>query len=222
VNAVLVGGIVGGLLGLLSEWLVVWIPAGDDQALEQPPWTRAVRRPPVMEACGALVGAAAGNAIGWHAELVPALLLVGLLVPITFIDIEHRIIPDVLSLPGTLVGLVCWALVDLGALPEHVLAALVGAIVFLLFAVLARLIAPGGMGVGDIKLAMMLGAFLGWSVLPAIFAALILSLVPSLILVVARGRAGLKTALPFGPFLALGGVVGLLWGQQIIDAYLGR
>jgi leader peptidase (prepilin peptidase) / N-methyltransferase len=222
VNAVLVGGIVGGLLGLLSEWLVVWIPAGDDQALEQPPWTRAVRRPPVMEACGALIGAAAGNAIGWHAELVPALLLVGLLVPITFIDIEHRIIPDVLSLPGTLVGLVCWALVDLGALPEHVLAALVGAIVFLLFAVLARLIAPGGMGVGDIKLAMMLGAFLGWSVLPAIFAALILSLVPSLILVVARGRAGLKTALPFGPFLALGGVVGLLWGQQIIDAYLGR
>jgi leader peptidase (prepilin peptidase) / N-methyltransferase len=222
VNAVLVGGIVGGLLGLLSEWLVVWIPAGDDQALEQPPWTRAIRRPPVMEACGVLVGAAAGNAIGWDAELVPALVLVGLLVPITFIDIEHRIIPDLLSLPGTLAGLVCWALVDLGALPEHVLAALAGGVVFLLFAVLARLIAPGGMGVGDIKLAMMLGAFLGWAVLPSIFAALLLSLVPSLILVVARGKAGLKTALPFGPFLALGGVVGLLWGQQIIDAYLGR
>jgi leader peptidase (prepilin peptidase) / N-methyltransferase len=222
VNAVLVGGIVGGLLGLLSEWLVVWIPAGDDQVLEQPPWTRAIRRPPVMEASGALFGAAAGNALGWHAELVPALLLVGLLVPITFIDIEHRIIPDLLSLPGTLAGLVCWAVIDLGALPEHVLAALVGGLVFLLFAVLARLIAPGGMGVGDVKLAMMLGAFLGWSVLPAMFAALILSLVPSLILVVVRGRAGLKTALPFGPFLALGGVVGLLWGQQIIDAYLGR
>jgi leader peptidase (prepilin peptidase)/N-methyltransferase len=222
VNAVLVGGIVGGLLGLLSEWLVVRIPAGDEQILEQPPWTRTIRRPPVMEASGALIGAAAGNAIGWHAELVPALLLVGLLVPITFIDIEFRIIPDLLSLPGTVAGLVCWALIDVGSLPEHVLAAIAGGLVFLLFAVLARLIAPGGMGVGDVKLAMMLGAFLGWSVFPAIFAALVLSLVPSLVLVVARGRAGLKTAIPFGPFLALGGVVGLLWGQQIIDAYLGH
>jgi prepilin signal peptidase PulO-like enzyme (type II secretory pathway) len=78
------------------------------------------------------------------------------------------------------------------------------------------------MGLGDVKLALMLGAFLGWSVLPAIVASFVLSLVPSLAVLAARGwREGRKTTLPFGPFLALGGVVGLLFGQALIDLYRG-
>ncbi len=220
--AVVVGALAGALAGLASEWFVVHVPAGDEEALEQPAWTRSIRRPPVMELVGAAVGAAAGNAIGWHAELLPALLMVALLLPITFIDIEFRIIPDKLSLPGILVGLAAWAVVDISALPEHVLATLVGGLIFLLIVIVARFVAPGGMGVGDIKLVMFLGAFLGWHVFVAIFAAFLLSLLPSLVLVATKGRAGLKTYVPFGPFLALGGLVGLLWGQQLTDYYLHR
>jgi leader peptidase (prepilin peptidase)/N-methyltransferase len=218
VIAVAVGAVAGLAAGLVAEVAVRRIPQGSEEALEQPPWTRAIRRPPAMEVTGIAFGAAAGNAVGWSGGLLPALLLVGVLVPITFIDIGFRIIPDRLSLPGTLIGLAAWAAVDLDALPEHVLAALVAAGVFLLLVV----ISPGGMGVGDIKLALLLGAFLGWKVLPAIFAAFLLSAVPSLALVAVRGRAGLKTSLPFGPFLALGGVVGLLWGQRLIDGFLHR
>ncbi len=153
---------------------------------------------------------------GLEPELLPALLLVGLLLPISAIDLAYRVIPNMLVLPGTLVGLASWAIVDPERLPELLGGAALG---FAFFFVLA-LISPGGMGLGDVKLALMLGAFLGWSVVVAIVAALVASLVPSVAILLVRGLEGRKVGIPFGPFLALGGVVALLWGQELLDAWL--
>ena len=109
-----------------------------------------------------------------------------------------------------------WAVVDPDRLPEHAAAA-AGAFAFFL---LLAIISPGGMGLGDVKLALMLGAFLGWPVAVAIVAALLVSLLPSLAILVRHGAAGRKVGIPFGPFLAAGGVVALLWGQELLDAWL--
>ncbi len=155
--AVAVGALAGVAAGLAAEPLVRRLPAGIDDALEQPAWTRALRRPPTMEIVGAVLGAAAGWRLGLVGPLVPALLLIALLVPITFIDIEHRVIPDRLVFPGTAAALVAWALIDPGSLKEHGLAAVIACVVFLVMAI----VYPAGMGLGDVKLALMLGAFLG-------------------------------------------------------------
>ena len=213
-----VGAAVGLVAGLVSERLVVALPVAIEDALEQPAWTRSIRRPPALEVAGVALGVAAGLAVGWRVELLPALVLVALLVPVIFVDIAHRVIPDRIVLPGTLVGLGVWAAIDLAAVPEHLAGAVIGFAAFLLMA----LASPAGMGMGDVKLALMLGAFLGWSIVPAIVASFLLSLVPSLVILVLRGwREGRKTTLPFGPFLALGGVVGALFGQAMIDLYVG-
>jgi leader peptidase (prepilin peptidase)/N-methyltransferase len=219
VIAAIVGGVVGLAAALAAEPLVARLPATVEDALEQPAWTRRFRRPPAMEATGVVFGVLAGLRLGWTAPLVPGLLLAALLVPIIFIDIEHRVIPNRIVLPGTVAALAIWAVIDLGALPEHVGAAVAAFLIFLLMA----LAYPAGMGLGDVKLALMLGAFLGWQVFAAIVASFVISLVPSLLILLLRGwSAGRKTALPFGPFLALGGMVGLLWGQALIDLYAGR
>ncbi len=207
--AVLVGAVVGAAIAVPGEVLLRVLPRRVEEALEQPPWTRTIARPPVMEVVGASVGAAAGLRVGWHAALVPALVLCALLVVITFIDVGHRIIPNVLVLPGTGVALGLWALIDVHALPSHLIGAAVGFVVFLVLA----LVSPGGMGLGDVKLALMLGAFLGLGVVAATLASFLLSLLPVLVIVVVRGwKVGRKVTLPFGPFLAAGGLVALLAG----------
>ena len=118
-----------------------------------------------------VLGAAAGWRLGLVGPLVPALLLIALLVPITFIDIEHRVIPDRLVFPGTAAALVVWALIDTGSLKEHGLAAVIACVVFLLMAI----VYPAGMGLGDVKLALLLGAFLGTAVAPGLFIGFVIS-----------------------------------------------
>ena len=211
--AILVGAASGAAMAVAGEVALRVLPARVEEALEQPPWTRSVARPPVMELVGAAVGAAAGARVGWHPALAPALALCGLLVVITFIDIGHRIIPNVLVLPGTALALALWAIVDLHAVPVHVAGAAIGFVAFLVLA----LVSPGGMGLGDVKLALMLGAFLGLGVVVATLASFLLSLVPVLLIVLVRGwRVGRKVTLPFGPFLAAGGLVALLTGAAPI------
>ena len=85
----------------------------------------------------------------------------------------------------------------------------------------AALAYPKGMGLGDVKLAAVMGLFLGRSVAPAIFVALLAGSLVGLALIARHGAAGRKMAIPFGPFLALGGVVGMLAGPGLIDLYLG-
>jgi len=214
--AIVLGGLVGLLAGLVAEPVVRRLPARSEESLEQAGWTRALCRPPALQLLGCLLGVACGHWLEGTA-LVVGLALVALLVPIIAIDLQWRIIPDLIVLPGTLVGLGLGIALDPSRSVELVAGAGIGFLAFLLMA----LAAPGGMGIGDVKLALMLGAFLGWAVLPALVVAFLLGALPSIVIIAVRGlRKGRRTGLPFGPFLAAGGIIGMLWGPALIDAYL--
>jgi leader peptidase (prepilin peptidase) / N-methyltransferase len=172
-------------------------------------------RYPVVEALTAALCVAVVLAGGPEAETLLGLAFVLLLVPVAFIDLDHRIIPNKLTGLGAVTALVVLALVDPAALPEHLIAA-AGAGGFLLAAALAK---PGGMGMGDVKLAAVMGLFLGRAVAPALFAALILGSLAGLALMARRGMAR-GTTIPFGPWLAAGGLVGLFAGDAVVDWYL--
>ncbi len=215
--ALAVGALAGAAAGVVAEPLVRRLPAAIEDALEQPAWTRTARRPPTMQIVGAVLGAGAGLRIGLEGPLLPALLMIALLIPITFVDIEHRVIPDKLVFPGTAIAFAAWAIVDPGRLKEHALAAVIAFVVFLLMA----LVYPAGMGLGDVKLSLMLGAFLGSAVAPGLFLGFVLSSIPSVAILIKHGRKGGKMGIPFGPFMAAGAYLGLLWGDELIHWYMG-
>ena len=174
-------------------------------------------RYPLVEAATALLLALVALVHGLSPQTALGLVLVALLVPITLIDLDERIIPNRLTGPGALAAIGLLAALEPGALPEH-LAAGAGAALFFGLAAVAR---PGGMGMGDVKLAGMLGLFLGASVAFALLVALVAGTVVGVAIMARLGAAaGRKTAVPFGPFLALGGVVALLAGAPVLDAYL--
>jgi len=149
-------------------------------------------------------------------QVVLGLAFVTMLVAITLTDLERRIIPNKILLVGATVGVAIAAMADPGSLPERgiSLAAAGG----LLFAV--ALAYPRGMGMGDVKLAAVMGLYLGRSVAPALLIAFAGGSLVGLALIARHGAAARKQAVPFGPFLAFGGVVGLLAGDQIVDWYL--
>jgi leader peptidase (prepilin peptidase)/N-methyltransferase len=150
-------------------------------------------------------------------EVWLGLALVLLLVPVTLIDLDHKIIPNRLMLIGAVVAPAILAVTAPEAIPEHLIAA-AAAGGFLLLAAIAY---PRGMGMGDVKLAAVMGLFLGRSVAPAMFVALIAGTLVGALVIARKGtREGRKTEVPFGPFLALGGLVGLLAGDAIADWYL--
>jgi leader peptidase (prepilin peptidase)/N-methyltransferase len=145
-----------------------------------------------------------------------ALLLVAMLVAITAIDLKHQIIPDVITVPGAVLGVV--ASLAIGTVPwlDSVIGLVVGGTLFFAIIVASR----GGMGGGDLKLAAMLGAFLGWKVMLLSVLVAVLAGGAVAVALLATGRTGRKDAIPFGPFLATGGVVGLFWGRALLDWYL--
>jgi leader peptidase (prepilin peptidase) / N-methyltransferase len=134
---------------------------------------------------------------------------------VTATDLTHRIIPNRIVVPAAAVILI--AQTALEPSPEWTLAAL-GASGFLFLAVLAY---PAGMGMGDVKLALVMGAALGKTVPVALMIGMFAALVPSIILLARYGSAARKMGIPFGPFLSLGSVVALFFGEQILDWYLG-
>ena len=151
------------------------------------------------------------------ARIVLGLLLVTALVPITLIDVDRRIIPNRITGPAAIAALACIATLDSSFLLEAVVAAVAAGGFFFLAAILY----PRGMGMGDVKLAGMLGLYLGRAVAPAIFAALIGGVVVGAAIIARKGaREGRKTAVPFGPFLAVGGLIAFFVGNEIVDAYL--
>jgi leader peptidase (prepilin peptidase)/N-methyltransferase len=174
-------------------------------------------RYPLVEALTAAL--AAGVVLtndGLH-DVLLGLVLAGLLVPIALIDLDHRIIPNRLTAAGAVAALAIGAATDLGGVPEQLVAG-AAASGFLLLAALAR---PGGMGMGDVKLAGMLGLFLGREVAVALLVALLAGTLVGVVVMARRGVGeGRRTAIPFGPFLALGGIVALLAGPAIVDWYL--
>lgn len=150
------------------------------------------------------------------AQLALGLVLVTLLVPIALIDLDHRIIPNRLTLAGALLAVGIGTALDPSGQPERLIAG-AAAFGFLLLAAVAY---PQGMGGGDIKLAGVLGLFLGAAVGPALFVGLVAGVVAGVAIMARLGvEAGRKTAVPFGPFLALGAVAGLLAGEPLVDAY---
>ena len=150
-----------------------------------------------------------------------AAALLAALVAITVIDLDRQIIPDVISLPGIVAGVLANLATGRVSWLESVLGILVGGGVFLAIAVVGSWLAgQDAMGGGDIKLAAMLGAFLGWKVL---LLSLFCSAVGGGILaavLMGSGLRGRKDPLPFGPFLAAGGAVGLFWGERMVRWYL--
>lgn len=174
-------------------------------------------RYPLVEALTAVLAAAVVLADDSLRAVLLGLTLVALLVPIALIDLDHRIIPNRLTALGAVAALAIGVATDPAGVPEQLIAgAAAGG--FLLAAALAR---PGGMGMGDVKLAGMLGLFLGREVAFALLVALVAGTLVGAVVMARRGaREGRKTAIPFGPFLALGGVVALLAGPAIVDWYL--
>lgn len=171
---------------------------------------------PLVEAATAGLLAAAYLALGPTTDFAIAVVLLPMLVAITAIDLVHQIIPDVLTIPGTLTGVVA----NLAAGRVSWLSALLGiALGGGLFFIII-LSSGGGMGGGDMKLGAMLGAFLGWNVvLLSIFIAVILGGLAAVALL-ATGVRKRKDPIPFGPFLAAGGAVGLIWGERMVTWYL--
>jgi leader peptidase (prepilin peptidase)/N-methyltransferase len=140
-----------------------------------------------------------------------------MLVPVVVIDVRHRVIPDLVLAPGALVALALLAITRAEAMAEH-LGAACAAGVFFAGAALAR---PEGLGAGDVKLAAVMGLYLGRAVAPALLVALLAGALVGAAIVMRRGlRAGRSATVPFGPFLAGGGVVGLLAGGPAVDWYL--
>ena len=151
------------------------------------------------------------------AEAVIGLLFVTVLAVVTLTDLEQRIIPNKVLIMGAVLCLAIAVPTDPAGVPERLIAAAAAGGLFFLVA----LAYPAGMGLGDVKLAATMGLFLGRAVAPAILAALLIGSVVGLALIARHGAQARKMAIPFGPFLALGGLIGLLAGDQLIDLYLG-
>jgi leader peptidase (prepilin peptidase)/N-methyltransferase len=150
-------------------------------------------------------------------QLVLGLVLVLVLVPVTLIDFDHQIIPNKITLPAAVGALIIGAVTDPSYLPTQLICG-VAASAFLLVFVLAY---PRGMGMGDVKLAGVLGLFLGVSVAVAIMAGVLLGSIVGAVVMARVGVAqGRKTKLPFGPFLAAGGVIAWFAGHAILHWYL--
>ena len=180
------------------------------------------RYPAVEIACGALFALAYGRFEPGTALLSALVLLAGL-VAITAIDLDHQIIPDVLSLPGIALGILFSLTPDGIGWGHSLLGVLVGGGVFLVIIVASTVvIGQAGMGVGDVKLGAMLGAFLGWKL--ALLSILLSVLLggPLAATLLATGRKGRKDPIPFGPFLAMGGLISLFWGNAVLAWYFSQ
>jgi leader peptidase (prepilin peptidase)/N-methyltransferase len=150
-------------------------------------------------------------------EIALGLVFVTALLAVTLTDLERRIIPNKILIVAAVLAIAIAAVGDPGSLPQRGIAALAaGGLLFLV-----ALAYPRGMGLGDVKLAAVMGLFLGRNVAPAILVALLAGSLVGLAMIARDGAAARKQAIPFGPFLALGGVAGLLLGDQLVDWYLG-
>jgi len=150
------------------------------------------------------------------------IILSSALIIIAFIDLQEQIIPDVISLPGIVVGLILSFIVPYMSFINSALGALVGGGIILIIAGVGSIIfKKEAMGGGDVKLTAMIGAFLGWRyILISLFLGFFLGALTGIILIMTKIKKR-EDAIPFGPFIALGSIITLLWGEKIISWYLG-
>jgi leader peptidase (prepilin peptidase)/N-methyltransferase len=170
---------------------------------------------PAVEVGTAVLAVACVAVFGPTAEAALAVGFCALLVTLSAIDIRERIVPDRIVLPSGVLVLVLHTVLDPS--PEWLLAS-IGAAGFLFLAVLAY---PKGLGMGDVKLALVLGAMLGATVSIALFLGFVAALVPAAVLFARHGSAARTMAVPLVPFLALGAVAALFFGRRILEGYLG-
>lgn len=179
-------------------------------------------RYPLVEILMTLLSLALFIRFGYHPQYFLFLLFAGTLLTLSFIDLDHKILPDVLTLPGIAVG---WAV---SFLPGGIswLDSLIGLVsgggaLYLVAALYARITGREGLGGGDMKLLAMIGAWLGWISLPLIVLMSSLSgaVIGSVFILV--GGKGARTQIPFGPFLSLGALSYLFFGREISIWYFG-
>jgi leader peptidase (prepilin peptidase)/N-methyltransferase len=149
-------------------------------------------------------------------ELALGLVFCALLVVVTLTDLERRVIPNAVLAVGAVVAVAIVAATDPGSLGTRAIAAVAAGGFLFLVAVLY----PRGMGMGDVKLAAVMGLYLGREVAPALLIGFAAGALVGLALIARHGGAARKRAVPFGPFLAAGGVVALWFGSDLVDWYL--
>jgi leader peptidase (prepilin peptidase) / N-methyltransferase len=169
---------------------------------------------PAVELVTAVLIAGCVLAFGLTWDALVAAFFCAVLVAVSAIDLEHRIIPNRIVVPAT--GIVLVANTVLHPSPQWV----VGGLAAFTFLFVTALIYPAGMGMGDVKLALLMGVALGKTVGVALFAGMLAGMLPGLVLFARHGLKARKMKIPFGPFLAVGGIVGLFWGDAILDVYL--
>ena len=172
-------------------------------------------RYPVVELLTAVAFAAVVATRGFDDDLLLELPFVACLIALAGIDLDHRLLPNRIVYPMAVWGVIATALTDAGDLPEHLIAG-AAAFSFLLIAALAY---PAGMGMGDVKLAGTMGLYLGLSIAPALLAAFLSGTIVGVVILAREGASARKKAVPFGLFLALGGLLGVLAGPELLDLY---
>jgi leader peptidase (prepilin peptidase)/N-methyltransferase len=150
-----------------------------------------------------------------HWRVLVAWAFIAAMIAVAFIDYDHMIIPNKIVLPGALIGLAASVALD----PHDWWVYLVSAAGAAVFIFVLIMVWPGGMGPGDMKMALFMGAVLGPGVIVGMFAGFFFGSVVGIYLIVVKKRSR-KTRVPFGPFLALGSIVAIFFGGTIIDAYL--
>jgi leader peptidase (prepilin peptidase) / N-methyltransferase len=176
-------------------------------------------RYPLVEALTAVLCVGAVLVHSSAAQIALSVALILIVIPAALIDLEYRIIPNKITALGAVLAIGIGLALDPAGEPERLIAG-VAAGGFLLLAALAY---PGGMGMGDVKLAGVMGLFLGRAVAPAILIALLAGVLYGALVVARKGaREGRKTAVPFGPFLAFGAVIAVYAGQPIVDLYINN
>ena len=175
-------------------------------------------RYPAVELLTAAAFAAVTAVRGFDEGLLLELPFVAVLIAVAGIDLEHRIVPNRIVVPAAIWAVAVAALALTSELPELLIA---GAVAFTLL-LLAALAYPAGMGMGDVKLAGVMGLYLGTAVAPALLAAFAAGAVVGIAMLAREGAGARKKGVPFAPFLALGGLVGVLVGPDLVDLYSER
>ena len=182
--------------------------------------TRIPIRYPLVELATMALFVIHGEVFGWSALLVPRLLFACAMVVLFAIDLEHHLLPNVITLPGIAIGLISSAVLPPGLVDALMGVALGGGVLWLIGEAYYRYSGHEGMGGGDVKMLAMIGAFLGWKL---VLVTLVLSSVAGSIvglIVILIKRGGLKYALPYGTFLALGALTASLAGERIVNWYV--
>jgi leader peptidase (prepilin peptidase)/N-methyltransferase len=162
-----------------------------------------------------------GEVFGWSALLIPRLVFACAMVVLFAIDLEHQLLPNVITLPGIVVGLIASAVLPPGIVDALIGVLIGGGVLWLIGEAYFRYSGHEGMGGGDVKMLAMIGAFLGWKL---VLVTLVLSSIAGSLIglaVIAFRKGGMKYALPYGTFLALGALVASLAGDAIVNWYVG-